>query len=688
MNTSHSDILDSGYDGASRVLGFASLLIAVAFVFSVVVLAPPAADARPAKCFGKKINRVVKGKKKTVRVAFKDVTWIAGNKITVIGKPYSHICADKGKQKVIAGKGKSMTSTGRGNDRIELHPSSHLNVVKAGLGNDVIKGSNGNDILYGGPKKAPKNAADRDTVNGLRGNDRIYDYAGDGNRLYGTTGVDKIYSLGTAVSSLFGGNGSDYLYSNGGKSKSGRIEQLFGERGNDHMNADRSPSFGPVFLDGGSGDDWANGTEFGDIVIFHSGITKTAANGGDDLIIATSRGQGRVDGGAGKDTMSFAIHTPEGASRNGTGVEIDLGANGAQGIHKYSLDGIENAIGSSFDDYIVGQDGQQNKLSGGLGDDTLIGNANDSDEADGGLGFDACEGFRQMTNCSETNPGYQGSNRVLVDINESGVLTVMGGQGGDQISIGYDRSTGQYRVDAGNNPVAAGLCSSLGSDGKVSCPAAYFNLNGILVYGDDGDDRIAIENSVPAYVTTTINGGTGKNVLLGGKTKDVLSTEPGSRGSRLEGGPNLDQIYLVDGSTVKGGADSDVIHAQDPCSGGKAWGGKGADNVVFNGAAKGVKADLGRGYAQWVHGKCANRLKLGNDIDNLEGTKHNDHLILGPKKKTQDRKRSLLGRYGIDTLDGRNGYPDTITTGQGGRRNKVISDKKDKVQWGWGQAGA
>ena len=84
---------------------------------------PPAADARPKKCFGKKINRVIKGKKKKVRVKFKDVTWIAGDRITVIGKPYSHICANRGRQFVFPGKGRSMTNTGRDNDRIELHPS-------------------------------------------------------------------------------------------------------------------------------------------------------------------------------------------------------------------------------------------------------------------------------------------------------------------------------------------------------------------------------------------------------------------------------------------------------------------------------------------------------------------------------------------------------------------------------------
>ena len=62
------------------------------------------ADARPSKCFGKKINRVVTGQNKTVRLKFRDVTWVAGDRITVIGKPFSRICAWEGSQTIRAGK--------------------------------------------------------------------------------------------------------------------------------------------------------------------------------------------------------------------------------------------------------------------------------------------------------------------------------------------------------------------------------------------------------------------------------------------------------------------------------------------------------------------------------------------------------------------------------------------------------
>ncbi len=238
-----------------------------AFVFLVTVgsgIGP--AQAAPAKCFGKKINKVVKGSNKKVKLGFGDVAWIAGNKVTVIGKPYSRICADAGSQTVRAGKGKSLTSTGAGNDKIYIAKSNN-SIADGGLGDDLIVGSKGNDVIYGSPTKNPRNLSDRDTLRGNGGNDRIYDYSGEGNLLFGSSGSDSIYSLGDSVSTLYGGDGSDFLYSNGGETASGRPERLFGERGNDRLNGDRSPSVGPVLLDGGSGDDWLNGGSYADTAI-------------------------------------------------------------------------------------------------------------------------------------------------------------------------------------------------------------------------------------------------------------------------------------------------------------------------------------------------------------------------------------------------------------------------------------
>ena len=424
------------------LLGFAALL------------AGPAerADARPSKCFGKKINRVITGENKTVRLRFRDVTWVEGDRITVIGKPFSRICAGEGSQTIRAGKGINFTDAGPGNDRIHaeqgdatvhggpgndfirtekgnrlrifggsgndnirtgrgnsvrvdggpghdriaLHTNTSRGVVYGGAGNDRISGSKSHDRIYAGPRSNPRGQADRDVVIGNGGNDRIYDYSGTGNRLYGLSGSDRIQSLGNAISEIHGGNGTDFLFSNGGVTEGGVREKLFGEQGNDRLKADRPNNNGPAYLDGGEGDDWVYGTPKHDTIITHSGIKKLYGNGGDDLFVTTGRGLAKVSGGAGEDTISYAAHTPPGGRRI-DGVIIDLRAGTSLGTTRYRLSSLEHVIGSAFDDEIVADPGVRNHIDGGLGNDLIEGNGGDGDSVDGGLGENECSGFAQST---------------------------------------------------------------------------------------------------------------------------------------------------------------------------------------------------------------------------------------------------------------------------------------------------
>jgi len=644
----------------------------------------PRAEAAAKKCFGKKVNRVINASNQSVQVGFKDVVWVSGKNVTVTGKPYSRICAGAGTQIVKAGKGRSLTDTGPGNDRIILHDKSNLNIAKGGLGNDLILGSNGNDFLYGSPKSVPRRAADRDVVRGLRGNDTIYDYGGTGNQLYGVTGVDRIYSLGRAISTSFGGNGSDVLFSDGGKSKKGIEERLFGDRGNDRLNANRPGSDGPAYLDGGSGDDWLNGTSFDDTILIKAGITKVKAGGGDDFLISTSAGVVTIDGGRGRDLISFATHTPA-TDRPFTGVDVDLRTGVVKGNGKQTMRGVESVIGSSFEDTIVGEPGVTNEISGGLGDDELIGQRQDKDAGDGGLGLNDCSGFYSVSFCGQDSPGNVGQGRVSMSIDKSGVLTILGSSGADQINVGFQRQGSLYRVKVDSNPVLAGRCSQAGGgDLPVTCEATAGDLNGILVYGGAGGDRVEVERTVPGVVTALIDGGAGENTLLGGDTRDTIRAE--GFGSIVSGGANDDQLYISAGGQMLGGAGSDVLHSMDPCQGGEVSGGVGDDNLVFGGSPQAVTADLAAGYARWSNGGCGQALRVAPNIESLEGTRYNDTLILGRKLKGQTPRRSLLGRGGIDVLNARNGVRDSIMTGDNGRKNKVIADRIDKVIWGWGYA--
>jgi Ca2+-binding RTX toxin-like protein len=670
----------------SGKLGRNFLMVWVASVACFVMLGAliGPADAAARKCFGKKVNRVISGNNKKVRLKFKDVTWVAGNRVTVIGKPYSRICADKGNQTVRPGKGRTWTDTGRGNDRIFLHKSSNKNRAYGGLGDDLIVGSKGHDFLYGGPKKNPSGAADKDTIKGLGGNDRIFDYSGEGNNFYGSTGADRIFSLGNAVSDIYGGPGSDFLEFNGGRDSSGRFERVFGEQGNDRMRGDKAATNGPAYIDGGEGDDWMYGTDAGDVLLTNSGIKKIRGNGGDDLIVTASKGLANIDGGGGTDTISYATHTPAG-NVNFSGVRVELDKGKSLGQTTYQLKGLENVIGSAFDDEITGAPGQRNVIDGGIGNDVLAGQPADGDVGNGGLGTNACQGFAVAVFCNRQSPGNADSRVPLVDIHEGGVLTVIGSRSADTISVGY--GNGAYRVSVPGGGIPSGGCTAIDRT-TFNCPADANNLNGMLVYGNDGDDNITLENSIPQTVTTTINGGSGKNRIIGGPSKDFISTSAGnSAGSVLEGRDNFDVLYINDDVIARGGAGNDGIHATNPCVGGVASGGAKTDSLIFAGADAGVKAHIAGGYAEWVQGGCANRLKIHPTIEKLEGSRNNDHLIIGKRMKAQQGKSTLLGREGRDILDSKNGVKNTVTTGgPGARKNKVIADKKDKVVWGWGLA--
>lgn len=657
-------------------------------VSMLVALVPPTEEAGGASrtCFGQKVDRVVRADDARVRVGFRDVVWVSGHDTTVIGKPYSVICAGEGSQTIRAGKGRSRTDAGPGDDRIILHPASNLSQVRGGTGDDYIKGSNGHDIVLAGPAVA---SGDTDRVYGGGGNDRIRDLGGVGNQIFGQSGSDRLQSAGLAISEVHGGNGTDFLYSNGGGSRETYLEKLFGERGNDRLRGDLEDNNGPALFDPGPGDDWVRGTPRDDTVLFNSGIKKIWTNGGDDLVVASSFGRATVDGGSGTDTISFATHTPPGYRRT-SGVYVNLADGVSVGASRFALSNFEDVIGSSFDDELEGAPGVRNVIDGGLGNDEMTGFEGSGDVGDGGIGVNTCLGFAQSFNCNAESPGDFGTERPVVEIDESGVLSVIGSTAADTVTIEYDEASQRYLVTTSPAPVPGGLCEqAVGSDGQVGCPAPRQNLNGVLAYGGAGDDGITIGGSVPRSVTTTINGGSGANRLTGGRTKDFISSEAGSSaGTVIEGRDGSDLLDLRDDATVLGGPGADVIRVNSPCVGGRISGGPEKDNLVFAAADRGVRADFGRGYAEWAAGGCpSRRVSLAHDLEDLEGSAHDDILILGRKFRTQDGYGSLLGREGIDYLDSRNGHRDTVTTGSNGRRNTVVRDRIDRVIWGWGLAG-
>ena len=134
----------------------------------------------------------------------------------------------------------------------------------------------------------------------------------------------------------------------------------------------------------GAGDTTLNGGAGNDVLVAGAGNNSLHGGDGDDLLIG-GPGNDLLDGGAGNDTASYAKAT--------AGVTVDLGHVGQQntvGAGLDTLSGIENLIGSDYNDTLTGNDGD-NLLNGGVGNDVLKGGAG-NDILIGGPGNDTLTG--------------------------------------------------------------------------------------------------------------------------------------------------------------------------------------------------------------------------------------------------------------------------------------------------------
>ncbi len=266
-------------------------------------------------------------------------------------------------------------------------------VILAGPADNEIRGEGGNDTICGG--------GGNDTIDGGRGNDRLFGEGGD-DTLDGERGSD----------SLDGGGGEDRLHGDTGNDRldggPGNHDQLFGEQGDDS-------------LSGGEGD------------------------------------YDVLDGGPGNDTIDGGPGIHDIASYAGTGgpVEINLGAGTVSGAESEYLDGIEDVIGGSGDDTLVGSADSLNRLDGGPGNDHLEA-AGAGDEAFGGPGSDTCSGFGAETSCGPAAGGSGTAVELYRSIDESTSLIITGNGGRDAATVSYNGSIYTVSGDAGGESHPAG----------------------------------------------------------------------------------------------------------------------------------------------------------------------------------------------------------------------------------------
>ncbi|MGK9171289.1 hypothetical protein KXR53_33670 [Inquilinus limosus] len=277
-----------------------------------------------------------------------------------------------------------------------LEGSALANRIQAGAGDDTIIGTDGLDVIDGG--------AGDDTL----------DFSAS------TTGVTIDFGTGryTSIESILGGKGGDTI-SLAAPTPAGLMTVATA--------AEDTPGTG---ADGGDGDDTIDGDDAANTLNGGAGNDTLNGGGGNDILIGAS-GEDKMEGGSGwgeRDTAEYA--------QSDEAVKIDLTAGTASGGHASgdTLAGIENLVGSRFDDTLTGGNGDE-ILEGGDGNDVLY-DSHSTDLLIGGAGQDRIilvgEGFDEpvdtvvYTSIADSTPGNS-------DVIEG--FFHMGSGGGDKVDL-------------------------------------------------------------------------------------------------------------------------------------------------------------------------------------------------------------------------------------------------------------
>lgn len=496
--------------------------------------------------------------------------------------------------------------------------------------------------------------------------------------LYGQEGRDTL-SGGGGDDSVYGGTEADSLLGEGGN------DRLFGDAGNDTL----SGGVGNDTLFGGSEDDSLLGGDGNDLLYGDAGNDTILGEAGDDTLVGGA-GADLLNGGTGRDTADFS------GSTQGVNVNLLTGQGYGGDAQGDTLTGVDNLVGSNFDDTLTGHNwqgdlyggggndllqggtGNGDRLYGGDGNDRLYGDAG-ADHLYGGTGADTLYGGTD----ADTLFGGSDSDRVSGDdgndvvYGEAGLDTLTGGIGDDTLYGGVEADS--LSGDDGNDRIHGedGLDTLLGGTGNDTLFGGgdADSLNGgtgdDLLYGDAGLDRIGTgggedtvygggdadsilgeEGNDRLYGDAgmdTLVGGLGNDALFGGTEADSLTGDAGN--DLLDGGSNTDTIMAGDGNdTVYAGAEDDTVYGGSGTD--SIFGGDGRDYIIYGEGDDTIHAGSGDDYVDDIEGA---RFAGRNLVDAGDGR---DRVYTGFDADT------IYGGAGDDTIDGEEG-DDLIYGGTG-----------------------
>jgi Ca2+-binding RTX toxin-like protein len=287
-------------------------------------------------------------------------------------------------------------------------------------------------------------------------------------------------------------------------------------------------------MTGGAGNDVFYGSDKNDTM---------TGNGGDDRFIGSGGGD-TISGGAGTDTVSYEN------SNAGVTINLETGTESGGDAQGDNLSGIENLIGSNFNDVLTG-DGGINRLEGGAGADQLIGGGGD-DTLIGGAGNDTLTGGAGTGD----TVSYEGSpGGVTVNLTTG---TASDGFGGTDTISTVENIRGSAFSDsltgsAGNNVIEGGAGGDTITGGGGSDTASYANssagvtinlLAGTATGGDAAGDTLSgISNLLGSKFADNLTGDNNANTLTGGRGNDTLSGGQGDDLFVFRVGDGQDTVY-------------------------------------------------------------------------------------------------------------------------------------------------
>src|SRR6185503_893914 len=402
---------------------------------------------------------------------------------------------------------------------------------------------------------------DRDgdgTPDFVSGDDTLDGGAGD-DIMNGGAGIDtaSFASWSEGVTAGLGNTGDGFASNDAGTENDTliSIENLSGSAFSDNLLGNDSDNV----LTGGDGGD----------ALFGRGGADTLIGGNGDDFLRGSDGADILDGGSGWDRVSSFVPTPV------VGIHFDLNIQGVaqdtgQGMD--TLIGIEHASGTTLNDTLTGNSGDNWLWDGSDGDHATVGTGDDvlsggggndlietgggNDTLAGGLGIDTLSFFGGRVEISSAGVTYSLALQGAAQATEQGSMITSGFENVSG-SVFDDNITGNNGAnillgDHGNDILSGGDGNdTLYGDARIQVDSHGTGGSGPITLFGNVDDEPGFNPGDPDFTsgTDTLIGGKGNDTLYGGRGDDALTGNQGGDTFVIETASGHDHV------TDFGGAD-------------------------------------------------------------------------------------------------------------------------------------